>query len=112
MIVKVGYSVTGRSRGRVALHAICTVYVETRSAGFFVEPQNQGRRFVSGSASKPLGKFSPVWPFTIWGIEIMAVLPRAPGGFRFLFITIDTFTKWMEAMPVVNSMQDAAVKFM
>jgi hypothetical protein len=29
-----------------------------RSAGFLVEPQNQGRRFVSGLASKPLGWFS------------------------------------------------------
>jgi hypothetical protein len=27
--------------------------VETRKAGFLVEPQNQGRRFVSGLASKP-----------------------------------------------------------
>jgi transposase InsO family protein len=42
----------------------------------------------------------------------MGFLPRAPGGFRFLFNTIDTFTKWMEAMPVVNITQDAAVKFL
>jgi hypothetical protein len=27
---------------------------------FLVEPQNQGRRFVSGLASKPLGRFSSV----------------------------------------------------
>jgi hypothetical protein len=42
------------------------------------------------------------WHFTIWGINIVGVLPRAPGGFRFLFVAIDTFTKWMEVMPVVN----------
>jgi hypothetical protein len=42
----------------------------------------------------------------------MAVLPRALGGFRFLFFAIDTFTKWMEAMLVVNITQDAAVKFL
>jgi hypothetical protein len=36
---------------------VCTCHVETRSAGFLVEPQNQGRRFVSGLASKPLGRF-------------------------------------------------------
>jgi hypothetical protein len=35
----------------------CTVHVETRSTGFLVEPQNQGRRSVSGLASKPLGRF-------------------------------------------------------
>jgi hypothetical protein len=28
--------------------AVCTVYMEMRSAGFLVEPQNQGRRFFSG----------------------------------------------------------------
>jgi hypothetical protein len=39
-------------------------------------------------------------------------LPKAPGGFRFLFITIDTFTKWMEAMLVVNITQDTMVKFL
>jgi hypothetical protein len=45
---------------------VCIVHVETRSAGFLVEPQNQGRRFVSGLASKPLGRFSPVWPQNWW----------------------------------------------
>jgi transposase InsO family protein len=52
------------------------------------------------------------WPFTIWGIDIMGILPGAPGGFRFLFVAIDTFTKWMEAMSVVNITQEAAVKFL
>jgi hypothetical protein len=42
----------------------------------------------------------------------MGFLPRAPGGFRFLFNTIDTFAKWMEAMPVVNITQDATIKFL
>jgi hypothetical protein len=42
---------------RVTLCAVCTVHIETRSAGFLVEPQNQGRWFVSGLASKPLGQF-------------------------------------------------------
>jgi hypothetical protein len=41
MIAQVGYS----------------VHVHTRSADFLVEPQNQGRQFVSGLASKPLGWF-------------------------------------------------------
>jgi hypothetical protein len=57
MVAQVGYSVVGRSRGRVAPCVVYTVHVETTSAGFLVEPQNQGRRFVSGLASKPLGWF-------------------------------------------------------
>jgi hypothetical protein len=42
MVAQVGYSVAGRSRGRVTPCAVCTGHVETRSAGFLVEPQNQG----------------------------------------------------------------------
>jgi hypothetical protein len=57
MIAQVGYSVAGRSGGRVTLCAVCTVYEEMRSAYFLVEPQNQGQRFVSGLVSKPLGRF-------------------------------------------------------
>jgi hypothetical protein len=42
----------------------------------------------------------------------MGVLPRAPGVFRFLFIAIDTFTKWMKAILVVNITQEATIKFL
>jgi hypothetical protein len=52
------------------------------------------------------------WPFAIWGIDIVGVLPRAPRGFRFLFVTIDIFTKWIEAMQLVNITQEAAAKFL
>jgi hypothetical protein len=66
MVAQVGYSVVRRSRGRVALCAVCTVDVETWSAGLLVEAQNQGLRFVSGLASKPQGQFSLVWPQNRW----------------------------------------------
>jgi hypothetical protein len=39
---------------------VCIMHVEMMSAGFLVEPQNQGRRFVSGLASKQLDRSSPV----------------------------------------------------
>jgi hypothetical protein len=42
----------------------------------------------------------------------VGVLPRAPGGFRYLFVGVETFTKWMEAVPVLNTTQDAVVKFL
>jgi hypothetical protein len=57
MVAQVGYSIAGRSRGRVTSCAVCTVHVETRSAGFLVELPNQNRRFVSDLTSKPLGRF-------------------------------------------------------
>jgi hypothetical protein len=37
--------------------AVCTVHMETRSAGFLVESQNQSRQFVCSLASKSLGRF-------------------------------------------------------
>jgi hypothetical protein len=78
MAAQVRYSVAGQLRGRVALCAVCTLYVEMRSTSFLVEPQNQGQRFVSGLASKPLGRFVsglaskplgwflPGWPQNRW----------------------------------------------
>jgi hypothetical protein len=60
----------------------------------------------------PLRPIDLSWPFAIWGIDIIGILPSAPGGFRFLFVDIDTFTKWMEATPMVNITQEVAVKFL
>jgi hypothetical protein len=51
---QVGYSVVRRSRGQVTLCVVYTVHKEMRSAGFLVQPQNQGRRF------------HPVWPQNWW----------------------------------------------
>jgi hypothetical protein len=48
MVAQVEYSMVGRSRCRVAPCAVYTVHVETRSVCFLVEPENQGRRFISG----------------------------------------------------------------
>jgi hypothetical protein len=36
------------------------------------------------------------------GVDILVPFPRAIGGYRFLFVAIDKFTKWPEATPVVN----------
>jgi hypothetical protein len=54
--------------------------------------------------ANPLRPIDLFWPFAIWEINIVGILPRAPGGFIFLFIVIDKFTKWMEVMPVANIM--------
>jgi hypothetical protein len=57
---QVRYSVAGRLGGRVTPCAVCTVHEKMRSACFLVEPQNQDRRFVSGLATKPLGRYLSV----------------------------------------------------
>jgi transposase InsO family protein len=60
----------------------------------------------------PLRPIDLSWPFVVWGIDIVDILPRALGGFRFLFIGIDIFTKWIQTTLVVNITQEAAVKFL
>jgi hypothetical protein len=57
MVAHVRFLVAGQLRGQVALCVVCTMHVEMRSVSFLVEPQSQGRWFVSGLASKPLGQF-------------------------------------------------------
>jgi transposase InsO family protein len=53
----------------------------------------------------------PLWPFTVWGLDIVGPFPCAIGGFRFLYVAIDKFTKWPEATPVVKINKQSAVKF-
>jgi hypothetical protein len=72
LVQRTGDGHTGRVVGgrmiRRSGDAVCGLHraCGDRSAGFLVEPQNHGRQFVSGLASKPLGRFSPVWPQNRW----------------------------------------------
>jgi ribonuclease HI len=51
------------------------------------------------------------WPFAVWGLDILDPFPRAQGGYRYLYITIDKFTKWVEVEPVCTIPARSAVKF-
>lgn len=42
----------------------------------------------------------------------MGQLPKAKGGYKYLFVSIVTFTKWIEVEPVANITQEAAVNFL
>jgi hypothetical protein len=61
--------------------------------------------------AQALQMIPPSWPFVVWGVDILGPLPWAVGGYRFLFVAIDKFTKWPEATPVVSITQGAAVAF-
>jgi hypothetical protein len=69
MVAQVRYSVVGQSRGRVAPCAVCTWHVETRSAGFLVEPQNWWRRFL------------PVWPQNRRSVSWLSLKTKVVEGF-------------------------------
>jgi transposase InsO family protein len=51
------------------------------------------------------------WPFAIWGLDILGLFPRAQGGYRYLYVTIEKFTKWVEVEPVRTIPARSEVKF-
>jgi hypothetical protein len=53
------------------------------------------------------------WPFVVWGLDILGPFPRAQGGYRYryLYIAINKFTKWVEVEPVCTISSRSAVKF-
>jgi hypothetical protein len=61
MVAQVGYSVAGRSRGRVTPCTVCIGHVETRSVSFLVEPQNQGGGGFPGLSLKTGSSLLVIW---------------------------------------------------
>jgi hypothetical protein len=59
---------------------------------------------------KTLQMIPPSWSFAVWGLDILGPFPRAIGGYRYLYVTIDKFTKWLEATPLVKNNKQSAVK--
>jgi hypothetical protein len=47
----------------------------------------------------------------VWGLDIVKPFPRAVGGYRFLYVVIDKFTKWVKATPLVKINKQSIVKF-
>jgi hypothetical protein len=91
----------------------CTVHVETRSAGFLVEPQNQGRWFVSGLTSKSVATvFSGLASKSVVMVSLgLASKPvvgflvepqnQVDGGFLGLFLKTDSYglVIWVSKSP-------------
>ena len=51
------------------------------------------------------------WPFSVWGLEILGPFPCAVGGFEYLYVAINKFTKWPEVEAVRKVTTQSAVKF-
>jgi transposase InsO family protein len=51
------------------------------------------------------------WSFPVWGLDIVWPLRKALGGYTHLLVTVDKFSKWIEARPITNLRVEQAVSF-
>ncbi|CAH9069699.1 unnamed protein product [Cuscuta europaea] len=54
---------------------------------------------------RPAVNYAPIStsiPFARWGIDLVGPLPRGTSNNRYIIVTIDYFTKWVEAEPLAS----------
>ena len=82
-----------------------------REAHEYVKKCNKCQRFTL-NIHQPGGTLNPLsspWLFAQWGLDIIGPFPKAAGNKRYLVVSTDYFTKWVEAEPLVN-IRDVNVK--
>ena len=52
------------------------------------------------------------WPFSIWGIDIIGnISPKSSNGHRYILVSIDYFTKWVEVASYAKLKMGRVAKF-
>ena len=52
-----------------------------------------------------------VWPFAVWGLDMVGPFKNARGSMTHLLVAVDKFTKWIEARPIKKLDGPTAVRF-
>jgi len=52
-----------------------------------------------------------MWTFVTWGLDLLEPFRKAPRGYTHLLVTIDKFTKWIEAKPITRVRSKDMVEF-
>jgi hypothetical protein len=52
-----------------------------------------------------------MWPFAVWGLDLLGPFRKAPGDFTHLLVAVDKFTKWIEAKPMATIDSKQLVSF-
>jgi hypothetical protein len=51
------------------------------------------------------------WPFAVGGLDMVGPFKTVPQGFTHLLVTVDKFTKWIEAKPIKKLNGSSTIKF-
>jgi hypothetical protein len=51
------------------------------------------------------------WPFAVWGLDMVGPFKTVPRGSTHLLVTMDKFTKWIEAKPIKKLDGSSTIKF-
>ena len=51
---------------------------------------------ISKAHSEELASMTSLWPFSIWGIDLIGQLPKGRGSVQYRVVVIDYCTKWVE----------------
>ena len=77
----------------------------------YMKKCDQCQRFAPNT-HQPGGFLNPLsssWPFAQWGLDIVDLFPKAARNKKYLLVSTDYFTKWVEAEPLAN-IRDVDVK--
>jgi hypothetical protein len=51
------------------------------------------------------------WPFHIWGLDLFGPINLASGGYIWILVATEYFTKWVEAIPLRKATSSAVTNF-
>ncbi|XP_071741858.1 uncharacterized protein [Rutidosis leptorrhynchoides] len=78
--------------------------------GLHSGPRSRGKNTKDGPKQELISVLL-AWPFSKWGIDIVGPLIEAPGGYKWLVVAIDYFTKWAKAKPLSTTTGKHIEKF-
>ena len=101
-----------------------TIMDKAYRAGFYWPRANEmakdivdkcaGCQFYSNMSHKPessLKTIPLVWPFAVWGLDMVGPFKTGTRGFTHLLVAVNKFTKWIDAKPIKNLGVGTAVSF-
>ena len=74
----------------------------------------EGCQFYSNMSHKPasaLKTIPPVWPFAVWGLDMVGPLRTGRNGYTHVLVAVNKFTKYIEAKPIKNLDAGTAISF-